>query len=194
VFIGHREIDEGKIPYVAYDATGATVEIMQHLFKLGHTQIAYFRLPQDNEPSTDRQNGYTLALQLTGNSVNSAWIVRSVPEALDPAAVTRLLEAGISAVVAETDGIAARILEIVHSLGKTVPEDLSIAVLGDPIEAQDAVEWTRFSIPREQIGREAVQMLIRQIGHPVESVVHPVVLPCQFVPGKTTGPKKRPAG
>ena len=193
VFIGHREVDEGKIPYVAYDATGATIEIMHHLFELGHTKIAYFRLPQDNEPSSDRHNGYTLALQQAGISQNDTWIIRSSPEGLDAPRLTWLREAGITAVVAETDAIATRILDLAHSLGMSIPTDLSIAVLGDPIEAQDAVEWTMFSIPREQIGREAVQMLIRLISHPDETAVHPVILPCQFVPGKTTGPN-RPSG
>jgi DNA-binding LacI/PurR family transcriptional regulator len=192
VFIGHREIDEGIIPYVAYDATSATIEIMQHLFQLGHCKIAYYRLPQDNEPSSDRQNGYIQALEQAGTPINKAWIIRTLPEAIDIGAIKKLIETGITAVVAETGAIAARILDLAHSLGKTVPEDLSIAVLGDPIEAQETVEWTMFSIPREQIGREAVQMLIGQISHPDSLVVKPVDLPCQFIPGKTTGLNRSP--
>lgn len=190
VFIGHREIEEGKIPYVSYDATTATLEVMQHLYRLGHQKIAYFRLPQDNEPSTDRQNGYFLAMQQAGLTLNPAWVIRSRPEAIDPSLVTQFLENGITAVVAETDGIASRILEIARAAGRNIPEDLSIAILGDPIEALDAVEWTLFSIPREQIGRKAVQMLIQRTSHPEETDLQPQVLACQFVPGKTTAPAR----
>ena len=187
VFIGHREIENGRVPYVTYDATGATIQIMQYLFGLGHRSIAYFRLPQANEPSSDRENGYRLALQQTGAALNPAWITRSQPEDIDQAAIARLLAAGVTAFVAETDAIASRLHALGRALGRRIPEDLSIAVLGDPIEALDAVEWTMFSIPREQIGHEAVKMLVRQISQTDDADVHPVVLPCEFVPGNTTG-------
>lgn len=188
VYIGHREVAEGRVPFVTYDSTGATREVMQHLFDLGHREIAYLRLPGDNEPSSDRQRGYVDAFQQTGRSLNPDWIVRSQPELLDGRQVAELLDAGITAVVAETDGIAARVLDIARDMGCSVPDDLSIALLGDPLEAAVAEDWTMFSIPREQIGQEAVRLLARRMNSSQDDdAVQQIFLPCRLVIGRTTG-------
>lgn len=188
VYIGHREVTECRVPFVTYDSTGATRQVMQHLFDLGHRKIAYLRLPEDNEPSSDRQTGYVQAFQEAGFPLNPEWIVRSQPALVDASQIGALLAAGITAVVAETDGIAARVFEIARSLGRVVPDDLSIALLGDPLEAAEAPDWTMFSIPREQIGQEAVRLLTHQINSSQDDdAVQQIFLPCQLVIGKTTG-------
>lgn len=194
VYIGHREVTEGRVPFVTYDSTRATGEVMQHLFDLGHRKIAYLRLLEDNEPSWDRQVGYTQAFQQAGYTFDSNWIVRSQPALLNIALVTDLLATGITAVVAETDGIAMRVYNVAREMGYSIPADLSIALLGDPLEAAEGPEWTLFSIPREQIGQEAVRLLARQINSSQdEDAVQQIFLPCQLVKGKTTSrPRSSP--
>ncbi|WP_337122356.1 substrate-binding domain-containing protein, partial [Staphylococcus aureus] len=74
----------------------------------------------------------------------------------------RLLRSGVTAFVLENDRFARRLQGFMAELGLETPRDLSFVVLGDPLggEEDDTPEWTSFEIPRREMGREAVRLLV----------------------------------
>ncbi|HET8679029.1 MAG TPA: LacI family DNA-binding transcriptional regulator, partial [bacterium] len=184
VYVGRREVRGSSISYVAADYARATAEIVEHLIALGHRRIAYLGRPEITEAVEDRETGYRTALKRLKTS--PALVHRASPVA--PATVSRLLEEGATVCLAEDDRIARQLDEAIRVLGKRVPDDLSYAVLGDPLVTSDGQpDWACFKIPREDMGRQAVRILIDLISSPNRDPLQ-VTMPCTFVPGGTIGP------
>src|SRR5690606_32926313 len=55
VCIGRREVSGAEISYIAADYTGATREVVKHLFGLGHRRIALIAGSVTDESSVDRE-------------------------------------------------------------------------------------------------------------------------------------------
>ncbi|PZA06316.1 MULTISPECIES: LacI family DNA-binding transcriptional regulator [unclassified Meiothermus] len=180
VFIGRREIPGGNLSYVSADYAAATRQLVEYLLELGHRKFVYLAEPNQQESALDRRLGY----QQTG--VGSVVVLE--PAEFTLAQFKRLLRAEITAFVLENDRFARKLQSFVARLGLEVPRDLSYVVLGDPLGEESGVpEWTSFEIPRQEMGREAVRLLVShllgRIGFPKY-----VSLPCTLRPGNSTGP------
>jgi DNA-binding LacI/PurR family transcriptional regulator len=184
VYVGRREVRGSPISYVAADYVGATAEVVSRLAALGHRRIAYLGRPDITEAVQDREAGYRAAL--THLRIGPALVRRA--STVTPATVSRLLEEGTTACLAEDDRIAGQLDEATRILGTRVPDDLSYAVLGDPLTVSEGQpDWACFEIPREEMGRRAVRLLIGLISSRSLDPVR-ITMPCTFVPGGTIGP------
>ncbi|WP_084469511.1 LacI family DNA-binding transcriptional regulator [Jiangella gansuensis] len=193
VFIGRREVEEGQLSYVGADYVAATSDVVGELTRLGHRRILYLRAIEDTEPTRDREQGYREGLAAAGLEVDESliqglddpaelsaehvehWIgVYGVTAILvEPTEDNRLVDA----LTAMTDGERVRF-----------PEDCSIALLGDPPSwTPEQRDWTRFSLPRSQMAREAVRMLVDLLGEP-QPTSRQLTVPCTYVPGDSVGP------
>jgi DNA-binding LacI/PurR family transcriptional regulator len=92
------------------------------------------------------------------------------------------------------DNQAQALLKSLNALDLRVPEDFSIAMLGDPHNQWDnSPDWTMFTIPRREMGVEAVRLLVHRLEHPEDASPRAVILPCQIVPGQTIAAANRSA-
>lgn len=199
VFIGRREVTGGELSYVAADYVAATSSLVTGLARQGHRRILYLRASEDSEPTRDREQGYRQGLAEAGIELDESLIQRLA----DPADLTiEHLEDwigryGITALLVEPTE-DNRLVEALEAMARTervrFPEDCSLALLGDPPSWTDELrDWTRFSLPRAEMAREAVRVLIELLEHRQgEPVVRQLSVPCAFVPGDSTGPA--PAG
>jgi DNA-binding LacI/PurR family transcriptional regulator len=192
VFIGRREVPGYRIPYAAAGYAEATAEIVQYLFEHGHRHIVYLRGLVDVESSTDRERGVYLAYQRAKEMINPARIWQGTPDLLRPPVLSQYLHEGATAFLAENDVIGEAILTQTEALGLHCPEDYSLAVLGDSLRPiTPPRDWTSFKIPREEMGRKAVQLLLKMLntqgGSPEQ---FQVTLPCTFIPGTTVAKRK----
>lgn len=164
VFVGRREVPGEELSYVAADYVGATSAMVRELAHLGHRRMAYLKLSGDEEPTRDRESGFRLGLGAAGIP-DDGCIVHPVD---DPGSVTGgLLEgwlsAGVTALLvepSEDDTTIVAVERAAAEAGLRIPEDASVALLGDPPLREGARDWTRFSLPREEMGREAVRLLL----------------------------------
>lgn len=184
VFIGRREADGAQVPYVGADYESATVEVVEHLTRLGHRRIALALEFPDHESGVDRRRGFDRAIHETGAS----------PLILDGTSVQPrlllddVLGTGTTAIVATPDLAAVLRMDALRR-GVSIPDDLSIARLGDPEKSDtSAVAWSGFSIPRHEMGTGAVQMLLRHLHSPTLPGSTQLLLPCTVSTGQTTGP------
>ncbi|MFJ8790314.1 LacI family DNA-binding transcriptional regulator [Streptomyces sp. NPDC102462] len=113
------------------------------------------------------------------------------PGELRPGLVRTWLDDGVTAFVVEPtedDRAAAALCAAAEEAGAAVPADCSVAVLGDPPSyCSPPRDWMRFAIPREQMGRDAVDLLIGLLNTP-DAEARTLLVPCAFLRGATAGP------
>jgi DNA-binding LacI/PurR family transcriptional regulator len=192
VFIGRRESPGYVIPYAAAGYADATAQIVQYMLEHGHRRIVYFRTPEVVESATDREQGFRMAFQNAGMSIEAAFIWRGSQSEITPAVLKKYIQLGATAFLAEDDAFGEALLAQTAALNLVCPTDFSLAVLGDSL-APTALprDWTSFKIPREAMGREAVRLLLKMLtteGDSLES--YQITLPCTFVPGSTVAIRK----
>jgi DNA-binding LacI/PurR family transcriptional regulator len=186
VFIGRRELPDGAISYVTADYSEATRTIVEYMVRQGHQHIAYLRPPENREATLDREAGYRLAHQQLGMPLIEQHIFAGDAEEVTPQLIERFFAAGITAFLAENTPLVRRMLEIADQLGKSAPRDFSLALLGDHTEEINPVpDITTFLIPRKEMGKEAVRLLVDLLAHPDEHEARQIALPCTFVAGQT---------
>ncbi|MBF6594384.1 MAG: LacI family DNA-binding transcriptional regulator [Thermaceae bacterium] len=192
VYVGRREVSGAEISYVAADYAAATAEIINRLLDLGHRRLLYLKVPQTSESSQDREAGYRQAFVKRGVKLDESSIVPLEEEA-DLQPLEGWLARGITAIISERPGLALRIVEAARKLGKQVPRDLSVATLGDVAGAPHlTAELTTFCIPRQEMGAEAVRLLLKRMESPPQTGPYRLLLPCTQTPGSTIGPPRHP--
>jgi len=165
VFVGRREVPGAELSYVAPDYVGATRDLVRRLTGLGHRRLAYLRPADHQEPTRDREAGFREGLADAGLPEQP---IHEMPDGPDDAGLAALLERWLADDVtallvepSEDDEAIAALERVAARAGVRIPEDLSVAVLGDPAPSGGvARDWTRFTLPREDMGRAAVGLLL----------------------------------
>lgn len=197
VYIGRRDELGARLPFVGADYTDASRQVVEHLAGLGHERILYVREPDDALASEDREEGVRLGLTNTGLAERSPAFVRSDGSDLTPAWVRRQVQAGVTAFIAETTDVSATaraLTRAIRGAGLRCPDDVSLALLGEYVAPPaDEPAFTGFAVPRREMGRAAVDLLIDLLtGASVPPERRQRLMDCEFVPGETAGPP--PAG
>ncbi len=183
VFIGRREYLEEDISYVAADYVTATQHVVDDLVKHGHHHITYVRAMRDNIASQDRMAGFQRAVEQYQLPIQKNNIHSAAAETLSVDWFASQLAAGTTAFVTQDDMLGMRLLELARVQGKQCPDDFSLAVLGNPLNPDyDVPDWTHINIPRQEMGRQALSILVEQLNN-VADVQNQIVLGCNFVTG-----------
>ena len=169
VFVGRRESPQDNISYVAADYAAATVQLVEHLLQHDHRRLAYIRSTRATEASTDRERAVRQALapvQLPDN-----WLWSGNPHQLTQTVLSDYLAKGFTAFVVEDDELGQHLLSLAAELNLQCPRDFSLVVLGNPLSPLIEVpDWTSFNIPRREMGREALKILLELLAtHPDEN-------------------------
>ncbi|WP_129666176.1 LacI family DNA-binding transcriptional regulator [Phytoactinopolyspora endophytica] len=188
VFIGRREVPGAELSFVAVDYTAATKEIVTTLAGLGHRTMLYLQVTDGEEPTRDREAGYRQGLADVGLPVDES-LIRPLrtPTDLSPGAVQSWIDDGVTAVLVEPtedDSAIVAVEDAVARAGLSIPDDLSVAVLGDPPLSDTTRDWTRFTLPRTHMGRQAVRLLLDLLDDPADEARQQFV-PADHVAGET---------
>lgn len=180
VFVGRREVEGMSVPHVAADYAAATADITELLLHQGHRSIAYLGSLGREESSIDRISGYRSAM--------SAADLRPIlleSNTFTPDEVVNLVrDNGYTALITDSVTPTAAIGAAAEAGGLRIPEDLSIAVIGDPlIPFAEDDRWSGFRIPREEMGRAALSILLDVIAN--TDAPRSRVIACTPVPGRT---------
>jgi LacI family transcriptional regulator len=192
VYVGHREVSGAPVSYVAADYAGATRQLTERLFELGHRRVAYARVGDGGaQPSRDREKGFREATPSgTANRLTGpVWTLESPDDV--PGLLEEIRHGGVTAVVAEQVLLAEELLACARQHEMSVPDDLSIVVLGDSTGARRTdMPWTSLVVPREQMGRRATHLLVRLL-ETTEPEVCREYVECPLMPGSTVAPPRR---
>ena len=166
-----------------------------HLIELGHRRIVYANLAHDpgnlseHYSGRERQRGYQSAM---GAANLESQILRRQGREFEPE-VARLQEVlararGPSALICYGDIEVTMAMLIARDLKWQIPGDLSLVTLSaiDDIWGRRLCAWR---VPEAQLGRSAVQMLLRKIETPATELA-PLTVPFQFQSGQTVAPPR----
>ncbi len=111
-------------PVISSDDAYAAEIAVRHLASLGHTAIACIVGPRRYVPVQRRLVGYSSAMESLGLPLSIAESTYSVEGG--EAAARQVLAAGATAIVAASDMMALGAIRAAHSLGLSVPADVSV--------------------------------------------------------------------
>ncbi|MEU0567160.1 LacI family DNA-binding transcriptional regulator [Nonomuraea sp. NPDC005983] len=189
VFVGRRHVEGGALSFVAADYAAATRDVVLRLAALGHRRLLYLAAGDQSEPSQDRASGYQEGLAEAGVTSDERIIE---PDGLTADRLVGWLADGVTAIVVEPtedDRVAVALQEAAASARVGIPEDVSVALLGDPPTwSASPRDWAGFSIPRTEMARAAVDMLINLLDGQAEQ--RTLFLPCPQVTGDSIAPAR----
>ena len=137
----------------------AVAEAVRHLAALGHTRVAYLGGPRGSWAAGERRTALRRTSRTSGMEGVELTAAEPTFEAT-AAVVPRLVESGVSAVLAFNDQMALGILAGLTNLGIAVPDDISVVGFDDvPMAAMVAPPLTTISLPTSAVGAVAVAML-----------------------------------
>ncbi|MFT4506313.1 LacI family DNA-binding transcriptional regulator [Caballeronia sp. 15711] len=161
-----RNVPALKTDWFAFDDQRGVYEATRHLIELGHRRIAYVGSTDKLSTGASRLKGYQLALSEAGIERDPSLIVTLTPRAEQTrdAFVELYRQQSPTAVVAGGSSITVGLLDCIHTLKLSVPQELSIVGFGDP----PWFEWwgpgmTTIHLPVREIALTSAACLIRRI-------------------------------
>ena len=161
-----RCLDDYDMVHADYEAGGRLAA--KYLVGQGHTAIGVISSPQVVLNCRQRSEG---ALAYIERHAKLAWHVESeFTVDLDPEVVEAIVTGGATAIFAGADLIAIGAIRALQAAGRRVPEDVSVIGFDDIPWAQlNTPRLTSVAMPVEEMGEEAVAMLLRRIDNPAEA-------------------------
>jgi len=178
--------DAAGLTCIDLDFTAAGAACVDHLADLGHTCVALVGSPPEVYErelgfASRTAAGFEEALKRRGLQGTT------VPCEPTPAAVletvTGLLQRypDLTGVVVHNEPTVPPLLDAFDALGRRVPEDVSVvAICPDDLAERGKPRLTSVSIPAEEVGRRAVELVIAKLdGHsvPDETLLRPTLTP-----------------
>lgn len=199
-------VPESGMPSVYADDHAGGRAATEHLLQLGHKKIAFLHT-RDTSVAARRVAGWREALQQAGIQPRAEW-EKEMRGRIDYGArfvdygrktMREWLNAGWSktgctAIVAHNDETAVGIIEALQEARLRVPKDVSVIGFdGAQPPEYSPLPLTTIQVPLEEIGHEAMKMLLHQVnGEPVGAANR--VFPVTIVEGRTSGRVRRATG
>jgi GntR family transcriptional regulator, arabinose operon transcriptional repressor len=162
----NRACEDPSIPSLTIDRELGVYRATTFLLKLGHRRIGIDGAGDESEPVRERVRGYRRAFESAGLSVDEAMVFQgaSGPSYLEwPQHLRGLLqrEPRPTALLMHHDNRVLHIMEVLHSRGIRVPEDLSLVIIDDdPVLSHMKPGLSAISDPYLEMGRRAVAMIL----------------------------------
>jgi len=199
--IAGRALEVENISTVSVDNESGAALALEHLYRLGHREIAFLRGPKTLASSGQRWKGIRNFAQSVGLKLDAKRIAE-LPESLDPNSSfeagaqlsTQLLRGGKSftALVAFDDITALGALRALKKKGLRVPEDCSVVGFDDVAQASlSAPALTTVRQPMEAMGSMSAGMILEAIKAVNQKKTIPVArrkIPAELVVRESTQP------
>jgi len=164
VFADQR-LDDERFDWIAVDNRKGAMLAMDYLLRLGHRRIGCIQGPESYSDSRERMEGVEEACSRHGVSLDKSLIYNGdFNFESGVAGGTELIKKGVTAIFAFNDMMAYGIWEAARNAGKRIPQDISVVGFDDLLFSKFMSEpLTTVYQPVEEIGRKAVQILMRSI-------------------------------
>lgn len=157
VSIGRPGPSRTSVASVAADYRTVVAETVTELASSGHERTLYVGHRERLTARQNRHDGY-----VSGCEANA---LRATPPSLiDPALIdgewlTAVVNAGVTAVLAETTAHAQAIFSAAAVAHILVPTELSLVCLDVSSNPGSFVPWSHITVPRYELGRRSLQLL-----------------------------------
>jgi LacI family transcriptional regulator, galactose operon repressor len=192
VVLVNRAEEDGKASAVVSDDEKGMALAVDHLVELGHKAIGHIAGLPNLSTGHRRRRGYEMAMRAHGLPVGPIETASAYSREAGRIAAARLLDRQrVSAIVAANDLLAVGVYEEITARGLSCPADMSIVGHNDmPLVDMLQPPLTTVRISHREMGREAAQLLLRNINEASSLAARNVVLtPTLVVRGSTAAPK-----
>ena len=183
--------------FVGIENYGAMYDSVQHLIAQGHQRIAYITKNEPILSVQERLQGYLDAMYDAGLEDMALAIPEHTAGQRWPAieAVFRLPEGERpTAAAVFNDYSAVHLTERLERLGLSVPEDVAVTGFDDIVRVlPGGVGLTTVAQPYEEIGKKAVELILRRLAAPAAPLVT-AKLPAPLIVRDSSGPPRPNSG
>lgn len=158
VFIGRRDGVSARMPYVVPDYHAALGDVLEQLQGVGHVSIAYLGKAERTVPQEDRLAGFVEHSRRFNMDTQPS--VFLAPGEVNGDLVRRAIDNGVTAILVESYELAGALTEVARAAGIAIPEQLSMVCLDVGPRSVVAQNWSHIQVPRRELGRRAVALLI----------------------------------
>jgi DNA-binding LacI/PurR family transcriptional regulator len=165
VFVGRPPLGT-DVSYVDVDNRQGAFRATDHLLRSGCRRVVTVAGPADMAVGIDRVEGYRDALRAAGRTTDDAVEMGDFTYEGGAAAMERLLQAApdLDGVFCASDLMAAGALGVLLAADRRIPEDVRLVGFDDsPIATTTRPPLTSVGQPIEEMGREAVRLLLDEI-------------------------------
>ncbi len=195
IVILDRRLPELITDSVRCDSEGGAYQLTQLLLSLGHREIAILNGPKDVSTSEDRLAGYRRALAEAGIPINSKreYYGAFTQESGFEMTYKVLAEAQqLTALFAANNFIAFGVLKALQELKLRVPEDIAVVGFDDLPPALVTFPFlTVASQPAYEMGRRAIEILLKKLNEGPTDQFQEVVLPAEIVIRQSIGKQRK---
>ena len=162
--------DAGGLTCIDLDFYAAGQRCVRHLGGLGHRRLALLGAPP---VVYERDTGFAHRTRAgfldTAGHLGLAAAARPCGESPDEVRTTlgELFEAdpGVTGLVVHNEAAVAHVLRVLPTLGRRVPDDVSVvAICPDQVAMSSVPPLSSVLIPADEVGRQAVGLLMRKLG------------------------------
>ncbi len=158
---------------------------VEHLLKLGHRRIGFISGRRISYEIQGRELGYRSALTAYGAAVDPDLILGDGCTTKDGFLAARELlnrPGRPSALLVSENVIIVGVLQAISEAGLMIPDDISVVSFADMTFAPYfSTPLTTVSMPIEQIGAQAIQLLLKQINSPGQHPYEKISLSGNFI-------------
>lgn len=195
---GHQRAE--GVTNIAVDNKKATFMALEHLVKLGHKQIAFFKGHLGSADTVHRWKGIVQAVSSLGLEMQPELTTQLQWEASHPGPslpeegyinAQKLLATGrrFTALFAFNDVSAIGAMRAFREAGLQVPEDISVVGFDDIyVAAYVTPPLTTLRQPLREMGRLAAEQLLRRISNRRENGTHSISVQPELIVRESTGP------
>lgn len=175
-----------SINVVDIDNKKSAYEAVNYLIKLGHTEIAYFGGPAYSAHSQDRFEGYRQALIDNNLRIRDDFVISVgsyIEESYEAGKIFFSASSAIpSAVFCYNDLVAIGLINALLDLNIQVPEQISVIGFDDIDVCKSVrIPLTTVQVPAYEMGREAADLLLKQIENPDQVLTQKVILNAKLI-------------
>jgi LacI family transcriptional regulator len=177
----------GNIPALTADNAGGVRQAAAHLRALQHGRVAWVGGPRDSWSNRERRRALRGATAAAGMELVD--IGNFAPQFEGGVAAADLVvAAGVSAVIAYNDLIALGLLSRLRAREIAVPGEISVVGIDDiPLSGMSHPALTTVALPKEQAGRQAVDLLLSLLEDGDDATPARRELPAQLLVRDSTG-------
>jgi len=197
VVLLHQSAPEGaNYPVVTVENKFGAEKLINHLIEIhGRRRICFLQGPEGHEDSIWRERGYREALEAHGLPFHPELVAYGgFDDQESYQAIQQWFLEGVEfdAVFAGDDDAATGVIAALRQAGRRVPEDVSVVGFDDvPFSRFVSPPLTTIRSPIEQVGREAVRLLVKCIHE--EHCNPEILLPTELVIRQSCGCDAEPA-
>jgi DNA-binding LacI/PurR family transcriptional regulator len=192
VVIGRREMPGVEISYVAADYLTGTCAAVGELVTLGHRRIALVHEVPNHESKLDRYAGFMRARSEYSLAERDTPTVVMSDDTPLRTILSRLADGGVTAALIERTPSTRSMLDEARRAAISVPGEMSLVSLGDDPSIEGDRGMATMRMPRREMGRTAVQLLLKSLGNASPAPLR-AVLPCDLeMTGSVAPPRPDP--